>query len=270
MRTEVQKPDFLDGNFLSNEERIPIDVVQTNAARALATNATRGHVWDNFSSETYKTLPAAGDIDVEDASDHSKRKFSTPAGGPGYYRVPSLIGIWATAPFLHNNALGTYTGDPSVAGRMKAFDDAAEKLLWPEKRLGSGSIARMTVDSYLEIPAAYLPDELQSLSQDGFLRIGPIPAGTPVDLIANADLDLSHQDKATDRIQLIAKAQADLLKIKLNGLDSKTAQAVMGNLVPDLLKISKCPDFVLDRGHTFGANLPDQDKYALIEYMKTF
>ncbi len=56
MRAEVQKPDFLDGNFLSNEERIPIDVVQTNAARALATNAVRGHVWDNFSSETYKTL----------------------------------------------------------------------------------------------------------------------------------------------------------------------------------------------------------------------
>jgi hypothetical protein len=270
MRTEVQKPDFLNGNFLSNEERIPIDVVQTNAARALATNAIRSHVWDNFSSETYKTLAAAGEIEVEDAFDHSKRKVSIPPGGPGYYRVPSLIGIWATAPFLHNNALGTYTGDPSVAGRMKAFDDAAEKLLWPEKRLGPASIARTTVDSYIEIPAAYLPDELQSLSEDGFLRIGPIPAGTPIDLIANADLDLSHRDKAADRIQLIAKVQADLLKIKLNGLDSKAAQAVMSNLVPDLLKISKCPDFVLDRGHTFGANLPDLDKRALIEYMKTF
>lgn len=270
MRTEVQKPDFLDGNLLSNDERIPIDVVQTNAARALATNAIRGHVWDNFSSETYKTLPAAGDIDVEDAFDHSNRNFSTSAGGPGYYRVPSLIGIWATAPFLHNNALGTYTGDPSVAGRMKAFDDAVEKLLWPDKRLGLASIARTTVDSYIEIPAAYLPDELQSLSQDGFLRIGPIPVGTPIDLIANADLDLSHRDKVADRIHFITKAQADLLNIKLNGLDSKAAQAVMNNLAPDLLKISKCPDFVLDRGHTFGANLPDQDKHALIEYMKTF
>jgi hypothetical protein len=111
---------------------------------------------------------------------------------------------------------------------------------------------------------------LQSLSQDGFLRIGPIPAGTPIDLIANADLDLSNQDKVADRIQLIAKVQADLLKIKLNSLGSKAAQAVMSNLVPDLLKISKCADFVLDRGHTFGANLPDQDKHALIEYMKTF
>ncbi len=106
--------------------------------------------------------------------------------------MPSLIGIWATAPFFHNNALGAYTADPSVAGRMRAFDDATQKLLWPEKRLGPASIERTTTDSYVEIPAAYLPNELQSLAQDGFLRIGPIPAGTPVDLIANADLDLSH------------------------------------------------------------------------------
>ncbi len=270
MRAAVQKPDFLEDNFLSNEDRIPIDVVQTNAARALATNATRGHVWDNFSSETYKRLPAAGEIEVEDAFEHSTRKFSVPADGPGYYRVPSLIAIWATAPFLHNNSLGTFTGDPSVAGRMKAFDDAAEKLLWPEKRPGLASIARFTIDSYIEIPAAYLPEELQSVSEGGFLRIGPIPAGTPVDLIANADLDLSQPDKVADRIKLIAKVQADLLKIKANHLDPKAAQAVMSNLIPDLLKISKCPDFVLDRGHTFGANLPDQDKRALIEYMKTF
>ena len=45
MRAEVQKPDFLDNNFLSTEERIPLNVVETNAARALATNAnTRSRV----------------------------------------------------------------------------------------------------------------------------------------------------------------------------------------------------------------------------------
>jgi hypothetical protein len=270
MRSGVQKPDFLTGNFLSTEERIPVDVVQTNAARALATNATRGHVWDNFSSETYKTLPAAGDIEVQDAFDGSKRSFHPPSGGPGYYRVPSLIAIWATAPFFHNNGLGNYTGDPSVAGRMRAFDDAAEKLLWPEKRLGMESISRTNAASYLQIPAAYLPPELQPLTTGGFLRLGPIPAGTPVDLIANADLDLSTQDKAVDRIKVIGQVQADLLKIQTNHLDAAAAQAVMKNLVPDLMKISKCPDFVEDRGHYFGTQLPDQDKRALIEYMKTF
>ncbi len=270
MRAEVQKPDFLDNNFLSTEERIPIDVVQTNAARALATNAIRGHVWDNFSSETYKILPSSGEIEIQDPFVAPLRKFRVRGGGPGYYRVPSLIGIWATAPFLHNNALGIYTGDPSVAGRMKAFNDAAEKLLWPEKRLGVASVARTTADSYIQIPAPYLPAELQSLAQGGFLRIGPIPAGTPIDLVANADLDLSHHGKALDRVKLLAKVQADLVKITLNHLDSNSSREIMSNLVPDLLKISKCPDFVLDRGHYFGTKLPDDDKRALIEYLKTF
>jgi len=270
MRAEVQKPDFLENNFLSTEERIPVDVVQTNAARALATNAIRGHVWDNFSSETYKTLPSIGDIEVQHPLDGWTSRFHVPGGGPGYYRVPSLIGIWATAPLLHNNALGTYTGDPSVAGRMKAFDDAITKLLWPEKRAGLGSISRTTAESYIQIPASYLPQELQSITQDGFLRIGPIPAGTPVDLLANAELDLSNNHRVLDRINLIAKVRNDLIKIHADHLDSDPSRQVLKNLVPDLLKISKCPDFVQDRGHYFGTKLSDADKRALIEYVKTF
>lgn len=270
MRTEVQKSDFLDNNFLSNEERIPVDVVQTNACRALATNAMRGHVWDNFSSETYKTLPAVAQIDVIDLSDNSTHKFSPPAEGPGYYRVPSLIAIWATAPFLHNNSLGIYTADASVGGRMRAFNDAVEKLLWPWKRLGLASVARITQDSYIEIPSPYLPAEMQALTKDGFLRVGPIPAGTPIDLIANADLDLSNQAVAIERVKLIATAHKDLLNINQNRLDAAAAQQVLSNMVPGLARISKCPDFVLDRGHYFGTTLSDDDKRALIEFMKTF
>jgi len=30
------------------------------------------------------------------------------------------------------------------------------------------------------------------------------------------------------------------------------------------------PDFIEDRGHTFGSDLSDADKHALIEFMKTF
>jgi hypothetical protein len=270
MRREVQQPDFLENNFLSTEERIPVNVVQTNAARALATNATRGHVWDNFSSETYKALPSVGEIQVQHPIDGSTYKFPVSGGGPGYYRVPSLIAIWASAPLLHNNSVGTYSGDPSVEGRMKAFNDAIAKLLWPEKRRGLDSIARTTTESYIEIPAAYLPSELQSATSNGFLRLGPIPAETPVDLLANADLDLSNPDRAVDLIKLIGKVQADLAEINLGHLNQDESRKVLENLVPDLLKVSKCPDFVLDRGHYYGAGLPDQDKLALIEFLKTF
>jgi hypothetical protein len=30
------------------------------------------------------------------------------------------------------------------------------------------------------------------------------------------------------------------------------------------------PDFILDRGHVFGSGLSDADKWALIEFLKTF
>ena len=42
----------------------------------------------------------------------------------------------------------------------------------------------------------------------------------------------------------------------------------MHDLVPALLKLSKCPDFVTDRGHLFGSALSDSDKRALIAFLK--
>jgi hypothetical protein len=41
-------------------------------------------------------------------------------------------------------------------------------------------------------------------------------------------------------------------------------------LVDRLLNLSKCPDFVVNRGHIFGSTLSDVDKRALIEFLKTF
>ena len=55
-------------------------------------------------------------------------------GGRGYVRPASLISVWSSAPFLQNNSVGHFNGDPSVEGRLKAFDDGIEQMLWPEKR----------------------------------------------------------------------------------------------------------------------------------------
>ncbi len=270
MKNEVLKPDFLQNNFLSTEDRIPVTIVQTNAARASATNAMNGHVWDNFSSQTYKALPSAGVIQVNNPLDKSVTNFSMPDGGPGYYRVPSLLGIWATAPLLHNSAVGKSTGDPSTVGRVAGFQDAMEKLLWPEKRAGVNSILRTTMESYIELPIGYLPKELGQFSSNGYLQIGPIPANTPIDLLANADIDLSDPHKEAYRLKLLAEVQAELLRIKVGKLTQEESRAALVKLVPDLLRISKCPDFIEDRGHYFGTNLSDTDKRALIEFMKTF
>jgi hypothetical protein len=270
MVREVSKPDFLLNNFLSNENRISVSQVGTNAARAVGTNAMRGHVWDNFSSETYKSLPSAGVIEVQDPESGAKSQFQMPDGGRGYYRVPSLIGIWASSPLLHNSSIGKYTGDPSVQARVKAFEEAMRLLLSPEKRSGLSSIARTGADSYIEVPVAHLPSALRPLARDGLLRIGPIPAGTPVDLVANIDLNVANEDHAVASVRLAGKAQGDFIRISAEHMDADHARQLMKNLLPDLIQVSKCPDFVRDRGHIFGSTLPDGDKQALIEFVKTF
>lgn len=269
---EVMKPDFLAANFLSDEQRHPVTKIKTNAARAFGTNAKRGHVWNWFSSETYKNLPSPGSISYWNPYTEADETFAIPAGGTGYYRTPSLISLWSSAPFFHNNALGKYTGDPSVAGRMAAFDDAAQKLLWPEKRLGKDSIWRTSQECEITLHGDYLPELLKKalaghIDDDGYFRIGHIPAGTPVNLLANLNTDMSLPELA----KLGVKLKKALLEIKLKGLEGDAAKEVMKREVaPTLLQVSNCPDLIEDRGHTFGADLPDADKLALIEFLKTF
>ena len=127
--------DVVIHNFMSTDIRIPVTLTHTNSARAMATNALHNHIWEDFSSETYKGLDSVGRITYHDPFSGADKSFEAPSGGPGYYRVPTLIGIWATAPFFHNNALGTFNNDPSVKGRLEAFDDAIHRLLWPDRRM---------------------------------------------------------------------------------------------------------------------------------------
>ena len=43
-------------------------------------------------------------------------------------------------------------------------------------------------------------------------------------------------------------------------------------IAPELMAVSRCPDFVMDQGHDFEwfKQMTDEDKYALIELLKTF
>ena len=236
-REAVEQPDFLTDNFLSDDRRHSVTVIGTNAARALATNATRGQIWDQFSSETYKSLPSAGRLtNLYNPQDPTEPiTFDLPAGGLGYYRTASLTSIWATAPYLHNNSVGVYVKDPSVTGRMVAFMDGMQKMLWPERRLGVQSIPVTTAESWVTI--------------SGTTRRVRIPAGTPVDYVARVD---------PTRLPDIVRNSFLLNLISDEGVFRR------------MLRNNKAPDFVLDKGHTFGARLADADKWALIEYLKTF
>ena len=267
-RAAVMAPGFLENNFLSNDKRYPSTKIETNSARAFATNAKAGHVWDNFSSQTYKELSPVDELEFFNPFDETHPIKFRPKDknvGPGYYRTPSLVSIWSSAPFLHNNMLGKFTGDPSVAGRMDAFNAAIEKLLWPEKRKGPDSIWRTNQRCWLHIRKEYVPWALRfRCDKDGYLNVGPIPAGTPINLIAN--LEPSFWDMLT----LVPRIKADLDRIHDKKLDDEAAKRVFANLVPDLTKANKCPDFIEDKGHYFGTDLTDDDKRALIEFLKTF
>ena len=267
-RAEVMKADFLENNFLSNEKRYPVTEIKTNSGRALGTNAKAGHVWDNFSSQTYKEIPPVNDLELYNPFDESTPiKFSPKDHdtGPGYYRTPSLASLWSSAPFFHNNMLGIFTGDPSVDGRLRAFDDATEKLLWPEKRLGKASIWRTQNECGLHVRKEYLPELFSMLADaDGYLNLESIPIGTPINLIANL------QPKPLEAAALVFKIKRTLLTIHENNLTGEAATAEWRKIVPDLLAANNCPDFIEDEGHYYGTDLPESDKRALIEFLKTF
>jgi hypothetical protein len=304
MKKIVLADDFLENNFLSTDMRIPVTLLETNACSPLATNAIAGNIWDNFSSQSYKDLPSVGSITVHHPTTGEPWSYELPGGGVGYTRVPSLVSLWSTAPFLLNNSVGTFKPSPSVKARMESFNDSIEQLLWPEKRdkdpiLGEkvpGVIDRTTKKSYLRIPKGYLPDFLQDVGElqllpDVFketgLELGPIPAGTPVNLLANLNM---HPDNPTlierfthkgKLVKAVIRIKRALKELPGDATDEEARKVFREkDVVEPLLELSKCPDFVVNRGHYFGTDhlnkvenepgLRDEDKRALIEFVKTF
>ena len=293
MKDIVLADNFLENNFLSTELRVPVTLLETNACSPLATNAIRDNIWDNFSSTSYKELPSVGTVTVHHPITGEPKEFSMPAGGRGYTRPASLISVWSSAPFLLNNTVGEFYWTGSVEDRMKSFDDSIEKMLWPEKREGDrkyqtasgqmlpGHINLTTAQSYLRVPKGYLPDFVQPLvepmsrwepwlfDEDG-IEIGPIPEGTPVNLIANMNLE-----KRKKMLAVLGTAKDDLKALPENATNEE-ARAVFADLVEPLLEVSECLDFVVNRGHYFGSDyfveepgLSDDDKWSLIEFLKT-
>lgn len=199
-------PNFLVKNFLGDDRRYSVKELGTNMARALGTNAIEGDIWADFSSKDYKKLPPIGRMRLDvpvfplDAPrsllDPIRVDFDPPGGGRGYYRTPSLISVWATAPYLHNNSVGDYyvvdAKDPSqhywvsadgmhrrknygdeweefdreefgyridvsIDGRLKMFEDGMWKLLDPVRR--HGWVKRTSADCTTTL----LPDMHNSL-----------------------------------------------------------------------------------------------------------
>jgi hypothetical protein len=155
-RATSPKDPTLRLDFLSNEKPVTASFVGAYAARALHSNHMASRVWDQYAARDLHERPA----------DPGLQEIMK-GGGRGYYRPPSLLSLWAYAPFMLNNAIGPevcgkpskpeldfysspYVGadgkpvanppaclpyDVSVEGRYKLFKASMNELLFPQNRV---------------------------------------------------------------------------------------------------------------------------------------
>jgi hypothetical protein len=298
MREIVAADDFLKDNFLSTELRVPSTLMQTNICSPIATNAIADNIWDNFSSQSYKELPSVGTVKLRNPLTGAEYDYTLPGGGRGFTRPASLVSLWSTAPFLQNNSVGPFNPSPSVDARMRVFQASIEQMLWPERRRkddlftrlnidgpGVGWIQRTTAESSVRVPAGYIPDGLRGLLgigqrlfpflfRNGSVEIGPIPKDTPVSLLTSIDvlgLDLPEAQRQ-EHLKKLTRLLGQMKRELKRKSDIFASQEVMRTM----LDMSKCPDYVINKGHYFGTNLlpeepglSDQDKRDLIGFLKT-
>ena len=131
------------------------------------------------------------------------------------------------------------------------------------------SIWRTQNDCSLHLRKEFVPplqNRFERLAdRDGYIKTGLIPKGTPDESGRQSGPGFSTHRRVSLRSR---KNWSRLKAAKLSRGRSRCRIAT--KLIPDLLAANKCPDFVEDKGHYFGTDLPDSDKRALIEYLKTF
>jgi len=99
----------------------------------------------------------------------------------------------------------------------------------------------------------------------GDLRVGPIPAGTPVSALANLDPGRGAEVRSA-----LIDAFFLMRAIERLPLDSEQGAKKSAELGEKLFSVSKCPDLVMDRGHTFAAGLSERERQDLIDLLMTF
>lgn len=219
---------LLGQDWLANDEPVAFNVVGTNMCRAMHDNHSRGHIWEEFSSETYKNRPSPGAVPRVvnrivpglGGMTVGEKKIE---GGSGYLRNFSLLSAWATAPFLHNNAIGEPTHLPdgsidyTVRGRIKQFELAFDELLTSDNPAVTPHRPQKTLVTKFDTKIGTQEDG------EGLVKI-PLKAGTPIASFASVD--------------------------------------------PHGPAFQKCDDLVENKGHQFGVDLSAEDKLALREFLK--
>jgi len=239
--------EIVRSDWLGNDKSTSVKELGTYMCRSIHTNHSKGHVYEEFGSETLRNRRAVG-------LTNSKGQALT--DGRGYYRNISLLNAWAHAPFLHNNAVGPEicgnekvigedkqfnlwkptarasspsrvgrcesSFDPSVNGRIALFEKSFDELLTPTSRRDK-KVAYTDVD--ISFPLGFkleVNDE-----KTGLLKSAPlaliIPKGTPVSYITSLDMKSLGAD-FIDFVPLYKEYKLAMLSSKV----SDTVKAIKG------------------------------------------
>ena len=184
---------------------------------------------------------------------------------------------------------------------MRSFQASIEEMLWPERRVkdsnptvaaavpGPSLIDRVgdrlpspdsTRAATITATTGFLPPSLQRVAglgarffprffDEGGVRLGPIPPGTPIGLLSNLLL-LPESDDEAAREEHEERVRDFVVRFLRRPLDLSGRTPESLATIDELLGLSKCPDLIVNRGHYFGRDLSDADKRALIGFLKTF
>jgi hypothetical protein len=290
-------PRKVRADFMGNDQATPATEVGTFRCRALHSNHMAGHLYHEYGSETLRAKPVVADI---------PEQASFKNGGRGYYRNISLVNVWATAPFMHNNAIGPeicgnpsnkdndffraryvdesgklldkqpgcFPYDPSVDGRFRLFAQSMHELLNPKER---GIKTTLTDREIIVDIGIRRWDGKQEAAVMGTGAVR-IPAGTPAGYIGG----LLHKDLIGDLYR--SKRQPALLEAAGKKVIIPELQGIADDILKtparfvDILRDKRqfiqthyttCMEDVENAGHRFGEDLSDADKKALTAFLAT-
>ncbi|MGB4856396.1 MAG: cytochrome c [Candidatus Dechloromonas phosphoritropha] len=290
-------PRKVRADFLGNDQSTPVTEVGTFRCRSLHSNHKAGHLYMEYFSDTMRQRPIVADIPERD---------ELKDGGRGYMRNISLVNVWATAPFMHNNAIGPeicgkpankdndfsrvrYVGsdgkllasqpdclryDPTVDGRFQLYKLSMFELLHPKER---GSKRTLT-NSDLIIDVGIRPlDGKAEKPLGGFGQVR-IPEGASVGFLNG----LQHKQLVGD----LFLAKRDPVKLEAAGKKDlvPTLQAMADEVLKhparfvEILREQRdflsanyetCTQEIENEGHRFGEDLSEADKKALTAFLAT-
>ena len=290
-------PRKLRADFLGNDQATPVTEVGTFRCRALHSNHMAGRLYMEYGNEAMRGRGVVPDIPEQDALKN---------GGRGYMRNVSLVNVWATAPFMHNNAIGPeicgkpankandfhraryarddntllasqpecLRYDPSVDGRFDLYKRSMHELLHPAAR--GRKITLTNADLLIDLGIRPLEGKTEK-PLGGFGQV-KIPQGASAGFINS----LLHKQLIGD----IVLAKRDPARLEAAGKKAlvPTLQAIADEVIAqpgrfvailrekrDFLSANyqTCDQLVENEGHRFGEDLSEADKKAVIAFLAT-